>query len=303
MLIRGGAVVFIDGGLGNQFFHYAFCVILYRYLKKPVYLDCTQYRFTTSLNARNLELVYFSPILPIITSKKELIQKLNISYCMFCLKKLGNKILYKLCKKQPFFLYDKQKTLTKPHLRFESIAQLAQNLGNHNYIYEEYMWNFKEIKSYKDEFLQILYPQLPLDSKSLVIAQQIQSHTNSCSIHIRRGDYLMHIPSDVLDMEYYLHAMEQIRQLVSNVKFFIFGNDFAYMRGQFSESRDCVIVDVNGEYEVRYDFLLMKMCKHHILANSTLSMWVGFGSYGYTIYKANAKPSTAGLETLGFIAL
>lgn len=72
---------------------------------------------------------------------------------MFCLKKLGNKILYKLCKKQPFFLYDKQKTLTKPHLRFESIAQLAQNLGNHNYIYEEYMWNFKEIKSYKDEFL------------------------------------------------------------------------------------------------------------------------------------------------------
>lgn len=91
----------------------------------------------------------------------------------------------------------------------------------------------------------------------------------SCSIHVRRSDYLVqqgHHP--VLEPDYYRRAMEFIRDRSSVERFLVFSDDPKWCEGHFGP--ECVVVRGNQEIE---DMFLMSMCSHHIIANSSFSWW------------------------------
>jgi hypothetical protein len=107
------------------------------------------------------------------------------------------------------------------------------------------------------------------------------TNNNSVAIHVRRGDYIMpeyyyHV-GYVCTPQYYKNAIEYISAHHQNLKFFIFSNDFEWVKFNFAFLANYTIVDTGKEkLSTYYDMLLMSRCKHNIIANSTFSWWGAF---------------------------
>ena len=88
----------------------------------------------------------------------------------------------------------------------------------------------------------------------------------TCSIHIRRGDYLKfsknHPPCT---LEYYQKAID----LFPDCIFPIFSDDLDWCRHHFTDDRFIFIENSRDDL----DLYLMSMCRHHIIANSSFSWW------------------------------
>lgn len=101
--------------------------------------------------------------------------------------------------------------------------------------------------------------------------------TNSISVHFRRGDYVTDPKTNAIhgtcSLDYYFKAIEDISKYVSEPHFFIFSNDPAWVKENFSLPYSMDFVTINGPEKNYEDLHLMSLCKHHIIANSTFSWW------------------------------
>lgn len=91
---------------------------------------------------------------------------------------------------------------------------------------------------------------------------------DTCSIHVRRGDYLglqNHHP--IQPIEYYQKAINIIGE---ENHFLIFSDDIKWCEENFSFLKNKTFVSDNLDYE---DLYLMSRCNNNILANSTFSWW------------------------------
>lgn len=94
----------------------------------------------------------------------------------------------------------------------------------------------------------------------------INLSVKSCSIHVRRGDYLKlseHHPP--LTMDYYYKAMEVIKA----DKFLIFSDDIPWCKENFIGDQ-FVFVEDEPDYN---SLILMSLCYDNIIANSSFSWW------------------------------
>jgi hypothetical protein len=120
---------------------------------------------------------------------------------------------------------------------------------------------------------------------SSVTEDQLKQPT-SVAIHVRRGDYLHHECFKVCDLEYYQKSMQEIRERVPGVKFFIFSDDPAWCHEHFKNSDVAAIIgrrknlskktatdDRRYEPNPLHDLHLMSLASHHIIANSSYSWW------------------------------
>ena len=92
----------------------------------------------------------------------------------------------------------------------------------------------------------------------------------TCFIHIRRGDYIYFPDKEnpaILELEWYLKAIKNIKDHVEVDKFLILSNDKYYAKDIFSNYEEMVIYSNN----ILSDFLLMTKCKYGILSPSTFS--------------------------------
>ena len=91
---------------------------------------------------------------------------------------------------------------------------------------------------------------------------------DTCSIHIRRGDYLgfpNYHPTQ--SIEYYKEAI----QIIGEEKhFLVFSDDIKWCKENFGFLINKTLISDNKDYE---DLYLMSMCKNNIIANSTFSWW------------------------------
>ncbi len=89
----------------------------------------------------------------------------------------------------------------------------------------------------------------------------------TCSVHVRRTDYLGNPTHPELAAgDYYERAMSQFD---ANTTFLIFSDDIAWCRERF-RGRSTFFVEALTEVE---DLFLMARCRGHIIANSTFSWW------------------------------
>jgi hypothetical protein len=115
------------------------------------------------------------------------------------------------------------------------------------------------------------------------------THTESVSVHVRRGDYLtpenVALFGGICTEDYYRRAMELMRQKFPDCQFYLFTNDKEWaggiaastVRGGILDSADVTLVELPENDRKDYaEFALMSKCRHHILANSSFSWWASY---------------------------
>lgn len=101
---------------------------------------------------------------------------------------------------------------------------------------------------------------------------------NSVMLHIRRGDYVSSPSASMihgtLKMSYYECAIHNIEKNIKNPIFFVFSDDIDWCRKNLPRNIDVIFIETHQDPASPVDELyLMKMCQHHIIANSSFSWW------------------------------
>lgn len=91
-----------------------------------------------------------------------------------------------------------------------------------------------------------------------------------CSIHVRRGDYLLYpTKHPVVTMEYINNAIYYILKNTNTKKFIVFSDDISWCKENIKGEN---VTYSEGKNEVE-DLILMSHCEHNICSNSTLALW------------------------------
>lgn len=117
---------------------------------------------------------------------------------------------------------------------------------------------------------ELVFPQIK-DHQNLQYQKKIQE-TNSCSIHIRRGDYVdlgVSAPNDI-----YKAWITEMMKYVPDMTLFVFSDDLDYCRSHMQEMgmnipQNVVFVEGNRKETAFRDLQLMSQCKNMINANSS----------------------------------
>lgn len=130
-----------------------------------------------------------------------------------------------------------------------------------------YFQTEKYVTGIEDEVREVFTLRKPLSIHATALKLEIED-SNSVFLHVRRQDYvgLQHFHG-MPSMEYYKTAVQRIQNLIPDIKVFVFSDDREYCRLNFPEY---TTVEGTNKYE---DLMLMKCCKHAILANSSFSWW------------------------------
>ncbi len=100
----------------------------------------------------------------------------------------------------------------------------------------------------------------------------------SASVHIRRGDYLTAKFKTVYatcENQYYISAVELLRNIVPNIKLFIFSDEPDWVLAHIAPKLggEVEIVSHNAGSRSANDMHLMSLADHHVIANSSFSWW------------------------------
>ncbi|NLO18087.1 MAG: alpha-1,2-fucosyltransferase [Arcobacter butzleri] len=245
-------IVNITGGLGNQMFLYAYAKAL------------EQKGYKTKLDISGFE-----------TYKLHggyMLDKYNISLSVaskneisrYYKRDLLSKLLRKLGKKDKKVLIDDNFVFDKKWLEIEDDRYI---IG--------YFQSEKYIKDIRDTLLQEFSIKEEISSFAKEIEKEILSIQNSCSLHIRRGDYLLQQNINIhgfIGLEYYKKAIEMITQKHKDMQFFVFSDDIEWSKENL-RIENVTYIDSKEKRIPHEDIYLMSLCKHNIIANSSFSWW------------------------------
>lgn len=249
-------IIKLNGGLGNQMFQYAFGRNLAIKNNTELKLDISAFKNMPSQNTpRNYALGVFNINENIVISKE--LKKYKKSIAMKFFQKItdifpGN------------YIYE-----TKFNFN-PKIAQLSKDAYLDGYWQtEKYFKNTENI--IRNEFTL----KNNMGEKALSAVSQI-NNTNSVSIHIRRGDYIVDKKTNAYHgsctLDYYRKAVGIIKGKIDNPYFFIFSDDIPWVKNNLKI--DCNVIFVSKEGMKDYEeMILMSKCKHNIIANSSFSWW------------------------------
>ena len=245
----------ISGGLGNQMFQYAIAKSVAIKNNDVFKLDISFYPKQT---LRKYELNLFN------------IEQ-NLASDDECNRLRGkDNFIFKVLKKLGF------EKRPKSYYKEKEVAVFDDNVFNlKGDIYLDGYWqNENYFKVIKDEILKDFTLKQDISKEAKEYLKQIE-HSNSVSLHIRRGDYVQNIDTNkthgICDINYYKKAIKYISDNVSNPKFYIFSDDIAWCKENFEFLENKIFADQTKS--ALEDLELMKNCKHNIIANSTFSWW------------------------------
>ena len=113
----------------------------------------------------------------------------------------------------------------------------------------------------------------PEDLKVLEIMRKV----TPVSLHVRRGDYVTLASANkyhgVCTLEYYRNAIQYISKRIKSPHFFVFSDDPLWTKANLQPPFPTYYVDHNTSENAFQDLRLMSFCRHHILANSSFSLW------------------------------
>lgn len=157
------------------------------------------------------------------------------------------------------------------NLRYNELPRHTCNVNLHGHFLST-----KYFQHRKKELVDLLRPK---DIKCSVLPYGVPS----CSIHVRRGDYLNPEQLEahgVMPMSYYEKAMDIVREKHPDVIFYVLSDDITWCMENF---KGCNFVHHEKDIE---DLIFMTRCQHHIISNSTFGWWgawLSCHSYGKTV--------------------
>jgi len=132
---------------------------------------------------------------------------------------------------------------------------------------------FTPIASLLREDLKLREPLSP-DYRAL---EEKISKVKSVSLHVRRGDYVDNPHTNHVHgfctPAYYDKAITYLRDRFPSIIIFVFSDDMPWARqnlGNYSPIEFVEIKNINRDQE---ELMLMSLCDHHIIANSSYSWW------------------------------
>jgi hypothetical protein len=135
-------------------------------------------------------------------------------------------------------------------------------------------------KYFDAKILDEFYVRAPLSAQTQRLAEEITAAADSVFIHVRRTDYLLPMNSwmGIMPMSYYAQAANYLQSRCFNAKFFVFSDDPEWCRQNFPPSFRIVDhnkagTSGNGPGQEHEDLLLMSLCCHAIIANSSFGWW------------------------------
>lgn len=258
-------VVKLMGGLGNQMFQYAAAKRLAHFHNTDVKLDLSFFeKSKPGITPRSLVLQKTSIIiLPATRCEILLFAGFPKSY----VGRLFTKMLRLTCLKRP-----RPTSFIEPHFHFApEVLDLPDNT---------YLEGYWQSPSYFDEIADIIQREFTvthcLKGINLETLHLIE-RSESVSIHIRRGDYTTNPNAmkfhGTCGIDYYQKCVVQIAEKVTNPHFFVFSDDPLWVRANLDFKHSTTIIDNNDQEHGYEDLMLMSLCKHNIIANSTFSWW------------------------------
>ena len=236
------------GGLGNQMFIYAFYLQM-RKRFSDTRIDLSDMRHYHAHNGYELDRVF------------------GISDREFCIAKPLKKVLE--------FLF------------FKVILERKQNLETMEAFTKSYAYPFLYFKGFyqserffkdvEDEVRQAFAFDLnKANAESQTLARQIQENPHAVSLHVRRGDYMepkfYKRYGTVCSQAYFQRAVEMMLAQVPQAHFYIFSDDVEWVQQNLRLPR-ATVVSCNRGADSWQDMMLMSLCRHNIICNSTFSWW------------------------------
>ena len=245
-------IIKLNGGLGNQLFQYSLGKKLSIKNKDVFKLDLSDF---TVDNPRSYSLGYFN-IIENFASDEDINK----------IKKSG---VWKLVDKlKP---YCKRSAIKYKGYDFDqNILKLSGDF---------YLDGYWQSEKYFQDIEKIIKEEITLKeslpSKYTELIDKIKN-SDSVSVHIRRGDYLSGKISKIYatcPIEYYYKAIEKITEHCPNPHFFIFSDDINWVKQNFNIPYPKIFVSGDNEIKNYEELILMSLCKHNIIANSSFSWW------------------------------
>ena len=242
-------IIKIKGGLGNQLFQYAVGRALALHHRLPLKLDLTIFK-TYKLHRYLLD--QFA-IQADIATEDEIIKLKGRNNVLFsALRKAG------LVKR-------------KSYLKEKRSSYFDASVFKNDDVYLDGYWqNELYFSDIREELLRDLTSISSMSDLGVVYMEGIKK-SNSVSLHVRRGNYLNLKNFNVLDINYYMKAVEYMRKNVEKPTFYIFSDDLEWCKNSLGFLDNCIFVD-STKTEID-DLKLMSFCKHNIIANSSFSWW------------------------------
>jgi hypothetical protein len=138
-----------------------------------------------------------------------------------------------------------------------------------------YLYGFWQSWKYFDRIADTIRARLalsPRDGDGPKPSPRIDADT--VAVHVRRNDYLTASPLTafgICEPAYYDGAMALLRERITSPQFQIFSDDPEWCRQHFTDA-DVRVVSMSGG-DARDDLAAMARCRHHIIANSSMSWW------------------------------
>ena len=253
----------IIGGLGNQMFQYAAGRALSINIKKSFVVDVQDFDQYEVHNGYELEKIFN---INNKASRNQLDSVLG--------KWRTNKyIRKKISTKKYLSLLTGSKMVIEPHTSYWSklfdVNDSAYLVG--------YWQTEKYFKSIENVIRSDFTFPSSMSKMNFEWAKLIK-HSNSVSIHIRRGDLVSNPKAlafhGLCSLEYYVRSISYMQKNTENPTFYVFSDDIAWAKKNldFGSNHYHFVGNNNGK-ESFNDMWLMTLCKHNIIANSSFSWW------------------------------
>lgn len=249
-------IIRVMGGLGNQMFQYA----LYKSFETrgvDARLDLTWYSdVDTKDNKRPFQLDAFN-VQYLECSIWEKLRLANLSgyWGRKCQRVIGKKTTH---------IYEQEPYYYQPFILSLNNAYLDGYWQS-----EKYFCEIKDIIRSDFSICRGLDRTLPDYTK------KIKKCVNAVAVHIRRGDYLKNYRyyGGICDETYYMRAIQLVKSKVEFPVFFVFSDDLRWAKSFLGDRNDIVYIEEDTQTPAYIDLMLMSMCKHQIIANSSYSWW------------------------------
>lgn len=251
-------IVYLQGGLGNQLFQYAFARALEYRFGIPVKLEDS---FFEGQNKRVFCLDNFN-------TKYQLSSKAEVEKSLILKSSFLERALNFYSNKN-----EKNSLCIEKSFLFDDVCFSKK----HKTYFRGYWQNEKYFKGIEDIIRMELSIKHPLSEQNSLLIDKIKANRNSVSLHVRRGDYVSESQTNkihgVCGLDYYIGALDVLKSRLGELNLYIFSDDISWVKDNFEYNCKKIFVDWNDESSNYEDLRLMSLCKHNIIANSSFSWW------------------------------
>jgi hypothetical protein len=252
----------LEGGLGNQLFQYAVGKAVSLRTAEALAFDIREFDVVRETDTRRKPELHSFGLKMRIASRVEcnLASGYNLVKAVLperVIRRVWGRAANWVCEKGP-----------------ESI-EIVRRIGGSSYL--SGYWQSEE---YFSEFRNEIRNEIYSGGKNLVwqkeIANKIASSA-SVSLHIRRGDYVANPLTNAFhgtcSAEYYDRAVALISERVKEPCFYVFSDDIEWCRTNLHPGPHLAYVGPDASVSPAGEMMLMSMCRHNIIANSSFSWW------------------------------